>query len=61
MSIKEKERKWIQDRFATEYSFTNLLELRRQAFYKLVENDNWAEAKECPKINDPRGGAHPLI
>ena len=45
-SVKEEERKWIQDKLKSDYSFTDLLELGRVTFNNQVENENWETPKQ---------------
>ena len=45
-AVKEEERKWIQDKLKTDYSFADLLELGRITYNNQVENENWAALKE---------------
>ena len=45
-SVKEEERKWIQDKLKADYSFVDLLELGRVTFNNQVENGNWETQKQ---------------
>ena len=49
-AVKEEERKWIQDKLKTDYSFTDLLELRRITYNNQVENKNWEAPKETEHL-----------
>ena len=45
-SVKEEERKWIQDKLKPDYSFTDLLEIVRATYKNQIENEIWEAPKE---------------
>lgn len=48
IAIKEKERRWIQDKLHN-YSHNNLLELGRVTFNNLVKSDDWVQEEDKTK------------
>ena len=55
-SVKEEERKWIQDKLKPDYSFTNLIELGRVTYNNQVESENWEAPKQAAQ---PKGTEQP--
>ena len=55
-SVKEEERKWIQDKLKPDYSFTDLIELGRVTYNNQVESGNWEAPKQTAQ---PKGTEQP--
>ena len=44
-AVEEEHRKWIQNKLPTDYSFEDLIELRRVTYNNLIENEDWKADK----------------